>query len=97
MMTGATQQAGLERAEGAARPEELVEIETRLANIVASVREIAASAEEQLREMMAAAPGDAVANTNLRAISHLPFMIEASRLQISALHALMAQGQRLAA
>jgi hypothetical protein len=96
-MTGGLQHPGHDYPVDVERPEALVEIETRLENIVASVREIAARAEEQLREVMVAAPGDAAANQHLASISHIPFVIEASRLQISALHALMGQGQRLAA
>jgi hypothetical protein len=69
------------------------EIELRLANIIAAVREVAIAAEERLREV---SQHDAAARQPA-GLSCAPYVIEASRVQIGALQALLGQGQRLAA
>jgi hypothetical protein len=96
-MTGDIHRLRCEGADHEARLETLAEIEIRLESIVASAREIAARAEEHLREATVAPPGDSTQIPHFTSINHIPFVIEASRLQISALHALMGQGQRIAA
>jgi hypothetical protein len=96
-MTEAVLDNGLVQLDFTVKSQPLAEIEASLEKIVASVREIAARAEEHLRDAMSGGEGRRPANSDSLAISHIPFVIEASRLQISALHALMGQGQRFAA
>jgi hypothetical protein len=81
----------------------LAEIEARLATIIAMVRDVAASAEELLREM-SMPPGQFAMATARRAtldrqfgMTCVPFLVDASRVQIVALHAMIARHQRSAA
>jgi hypothetical protein len=89
-MTEAVLDNGLVQLDFTVKSQPLAEIEASLEKIVASV-------EEHLRDAMSGGEGRRPANSDSLAISHIPFVIEASRLQISALHALMGQGQRFAA
>ncbi len=73
------------------------EVEIRLAGIMATVRDVAAAAEELLRE--ASMPRDARNGraTAPAAIGCAPFLLEASRVQITALTAMMQRGHLAAA
>ncbi|MGL4241351.1 MAG: hypothetical protein ACRCTI_09610 [Beijerinckiaceae bacterium] len=75
----------------------LSDIEDRLAGIIAAVRDVAVAAEELLREISVpdgALRHDLPARVN---VNCAPFMMEASRVQISALSAMIGRDQPLAA
>jgi hypothetical protein len=71
----------------------MAEIELGLANIMTAVRDVAIAAEELLRDISlpdgaARAPRPAYATVNCA-----PFVVEASRVQINALHAMISRRQ----